>query len=182
MKQINNYIVEKLHLSKDIRLDQYKVGDRCLMAYIVNWKSSIFTKNDKPICLLLDVLKIKELDIDNRKISYQYITPFFHRTDTDVNGDEKFNIEKNDKKQYIYFTVLNDDVLIEILIPHQLSLFVMSEIEDKKEFNLFDYLKFYPKRFEEIEKTDIPISFNSEKIDYDEAKIKKLKEVLNEKD
>lgn len=177
MKQINNYIVEKLHLSKDIKLSQYKVGDRCLMAYIVNWKSSIFTKNDKPICLLLDVLKIKELDIDNRKISYQYITPFFHKTDTDIDGDEKFKIEK-----YIYFTVLNDDALIEILIPHQLSLYIMSEIEDKKEFNLFDYLKIYPKGFEEIEKTDIPISFNSERIDYDEAKIKKLKEVLNEKD
>ena len=55
MKQINNYILEKLHLSKDIKLDQYKVGDRCLMAYIVNWKSSVFKDNDKPIYLLLDV-------------------------------------------------------------------------------------------------------------------------------
>ena len=118
MKRIDSYIIEKLHLNKDIHLgDKYNAGDTCLMLSYHNFKDG-----NEPI-ITLDVMKI--LKIEESKLYYEFKTPFGHVINLEKPAEGVMNKTKGNYWFYNF-----SDVLCEMIIPHIEALDVIDEIEN----------------------------------------------------
>lgn len=152
MKNLNNYIIEKLRLNKHIGTDQYKVGDRCLVLSITNWKSKSFLPSDNKILIHLDVMKIK--GVNDNELYYKYLSSYYHKDDIIAKGKFKFD------DRFYYNDI--DGISLEIILPMDEGIEVLEEIENNKEFELLKLLDKCPNGFEEFEGKKIPITFSKD--------------------
>ena len=133
MKRIDSYIIEKLHLNKNIHLgDKYNVGDTCLMLSYYNFKNG----NEPHISL--DVMKI--LKITESKLYYEFKTPFAHVMNLEKPAESEMNRTKAD-----YWFSNFSDSLCEMVIPHIEALDVIDEIENNdNKYKFFKKLGYIP--------------------------------------
>lgn len=133
MKRIDSYIIEKLHLNKDIHLgDKYNAGDTCLMLSYYNFKDG-----NEPF-ISLDIMKI--VKIEESKLYYEYKTSFAHVMN--LNKPAESDIIKT-KADYWYSCWV--DSLCEMIIPHNEALDVIDEIENNdNKYKFFKKLGYIP--------------------------------------
>ena len=106
MKKINTYILEKLHLNKDIQIefsiiDKYKKGDICLFI-------NKFINNGAGIFIGIDAVKIT--NISEKRIFFEFLTNIY--TEKKSMDYIDFNIKDNHK--YILF---EQNIIIKALLP-----------------------------------------------------------------
>lgn len=171
MKDLNSYIIEKLHLNKDIKQgDRYEVGDKCLMVSVTtNGKQGEYR-------LSLDILKILKITEDT--LYYEFLTGFSHAMNLDKPAECK--IEKNKGK---YWNSHIFDWMCEVFIPHEESLEIIEKIDKNREFQLFRELDYIPEEFNKFVKGDESFKLGKlnqalEVLDYTDEDIKKLKDTL----
>lgn len=172
MKSINNYITEKLKISKDTVKDKYNKGDYCLTVSLYNWRSSRFTNNNLKNCVGLDLMRITDVQMDDNnivdKISIKYLTGFHHT------GEDIVTLE-NGCKESIYPVFPIQDFLIEVIIPTDEVLDVLTEIKETKTLNIIKKMNYCPEGFEKLNK-EIPVSFEKK----DLTKITFSKTLIND--
>ena len=171
MKKISNYIFEKLHLNKDIILNPYNEGDKCLLLSLYNWDSKSFMKNtDKKNFIGLDVCEI--ISVDKKEIQYQFITDNHHITNKII------TMTKKDKSKFFYSII--QDINIELILTKDESIDIIDYIKKNKKFDFINKLGFTPNGWEDFEGKEIQISFNKEhkEIIFDENKIDKIEKLL----
>jgi len=139
MKQINNYIIEKLHLNKYIKVkdkiiknltDLYEVGDICL--YLCD-SGTRYTEKIK-----IEVIKIT--NVSKTLIKFEYLTNLNLVTysKTDYIKINRTDISKIDKYNYAYHS---GNGYTKVIIPDEECLNILEEIkEEKMEFDLYSHL------------------------------------------
>ena len=132
MKTIDSYIVEKLIISRNLTtyyLDRYKENDICIMLnyYDVEPATSVF-----------QIVKIKSIDKENKKITYCYLPYKNHNAEGDTETSKILRTKKyirilrksKDKKQY------------DLILPHKESINLVDElINGNGKFNVNTYLE-----------------------------------------
>lgn len=170
MNNLREYIVEKLRINKDIILNPYNEGDKCLLLCLYNWDSKSFTNTDKVNSIGIDVCEIVSVDED--EIQYQFITGNHHVT------DQIITMSKKDKSEFFYSMI--EDINIELLLTKDESIDAIDYIKKNKKFDLIDKLGFTPNGWKDFEGKEIQISFNKEhkEITFDENKVDKIEKLL----
>ena len=171
MKNLNNYILEKLRINKDLKQgDRYKIGDKCLMV------SLLTSRKQGEYHLSLDILRIVKITEDT--LYYEFLTGFNHAMNLDKPAECK--IEKNKGK---YWNSHIFDCMCEVFIPHEESLEIIEKIDKNREFQLFRELNYMPEEFDKFVNEDESFKLGRlnqalEVIDYTDEDIKKLKDTL----
>ena len=170
MKKINFYISERLKINKDIILNPYNEGDKCLLLSLYNWDSKSFMNTDKVNSIGIDVCEI--VSVDENEIQYQFITGNRHVTDKII------TMSKKDKSDFFYSIM--EDINIELLLTRYESISAIDYIKKNKKFDFINKLGFTPNGWKDFEGKEIQISFNKEhkEITFDENKIDKIEKLL----
>ena len=141
MKSFKEYIFEKLHLNKDIKLsNSYHVGDKCLVV-------TLSKPDDKNYCSL-DVTEIKK--ITDNKLYYTYLTGFAHALKTSKPAESEII---KDKGNY-WHSVLSLG-LSEIFIPEVDSLEIINELTKSDNCKFFELLGYKPELFNNLNEDDL---------------------------
>ncbi len=130
MKDINNYILEKLKINKDSIALNYDTNDMCLMVHKEKPADEIFVYFES-------VVQLKEIDTKNNKIGLKLRDGDFSIYYT------KYIIKNN----YIIFNpedsgiVSDDDKHAALLIPASEALDILKELKDNK--YVWDWGKYF---------------------------------------
>jgi len=136
MKLLNLYIIEKLHLNKDIKVkdkiiknltDLYEVGDICL--YLCD-SGTRYTEKIK-----IEVIKIT--NVSKTLIKFEYLTHLNLATyyKTDYIKINRTDVSKIDKYNYAFHS---GNGYTKVIIPEEECLNILEEIrEEKMEFDLY---------------------------------------------
>ena len=170
MINLNAYIIEKLHLNKDIILNIYNKGDKCLLLSLYNWDNKSFMNKDKVNSIGLDVCEI--ISVNEKEIQYKFITGNHHVTNKII------NMTKKDKSKFFYSII--DDINIEIILTKDESIDAIDYIKKNKKFDFINKLGFTPNGWKDFEGKEIQISFNKDhkEIIFDKNKIDKIENLL----
>lgn len=172
MKCINNYIIEKLRINKNIDTPaMYNVGDKCLVLCLYNWNSPMLLANDRINCICLDVVEIVSINED--EVQYQYITSNFHVTDKVV------RLPIKNESKYIHWIM--ETISIELILPNDESLEAIDYIMKNKEYDLIKKLGYSPSGYAEIIGKKLPVSFdkNHKVVNCPNEKLNKIKDLLS---
>ncbi|MBQ3416068.1 MAG: hypothetical protein IJH39_12200, partial [Clostridia bacterium] len=103
MRNITNYILEKLHLNNDINIMCFEKGDKvsCLSLYFNNnWDKEIALRIREPFVIKsIDDDNITYTTTDNRDITYKYYinsNGYYQKDENDV----RYESYKSDKRNY----------------------------------------------------------------------------------
>ena len=141
MKKLNNYIAEKLHITKDIKNVKevkYSVGDVCLRLSL----DKTYTNKE---AISLALVKIDELDLEKGKMKSSSALLYYSELrkgnqHLDFGKSYKYNFKNINKFKYIYLKKelgVGNDI---ILIPQDEAVDILNKNLKDNKLNLHDYI------------------------------------------
>jgi len=137
MKKINNYIIEKLKLNKEVKkptlLDKYDVDDNCLLLTLFPHKNDIIW--------MPEAVKIigKTIHKNDKFIYFKYITYISH-IETPRPQNRKFNYPENNEPNYI---IADEKYIFEILLDSETSKDFLQKFKPGNQYSISDFIGDY---------------------------------------
>ncbi len=137
MKNLNNYIIEKLKLNKDIKkptlLDNYDVDDNCLLLTVFPHKNDIIW--------MPEAVKITDKTIhkNDKFIYFKYITHISHM-ETSRTQNRQFNYSENKEPKYI---IADGQYIFEILLDSETSKDFLQKFKPGNKYSISDFIGDY---------------------------------------